>query len=201
VNPYNFFNKRVYIFLGILLVGVLIYGIFLDKGTLEINAKPVEISVKVKNKTYTTPLKIKLREGNYKITATKDGYIDQETTIRIKPFKTTKLYFDMISTQVIEPTHFTIPDEVNQLPINTDHFRIYFTYDINTFTISPHINYTNENPKTFMEENWDKYEQYAYEALDWLDDHGLGKDVRTKNSMEIDWVMKEFWPAGTSINY
>lgn len=201
MNPYNFFNKRVYIFLAILLAGILIYGIFFDKGTLEINAQPTEISVQVKNKSYTTPFSIKLREGNYKILATKDGFKDQETTIRVKPFKTTKLYFDMISHSVIEPTKFTIPDAVEQLPVATDQFRIYFTYDTNTLTIVPNIQVGNENPLTFMEKKWDTYTRDAQAALTWLENHGLGKDIRSKNSIEIEWWGKEFWPQGKSINY
>lgn len=94
------------------------------------------------------------------------------------------------------PCDYPLPIAVEQLPVKKPHFRIYITFDIGTLTMVPNIPCGNENPQEFMKKNWKKYVAYSHEALQWLEDHKLGRKVRQEWAISLDWWGKEFWPRG-----
>jgi len=94
------------------------------------------------------------------------------------------------------PCDWPLPKAVGQLPVKKPHFRINFVFDSPTMTIVPAIPCGNENPLIFMKRNWKKYNAYGHEALQWLEDHKLGRSVRKEWNIKIDWWMREYWPRG-----
>lgn len=202
MSGFDQYKKLIILALGILALFIIyeiIFNVFFNKGTLEINAKPTEITIAVRKKSYKTPLNILLPSGTYLINASKDGFTDQEATIQIKRSQVTKLYFDMISNEVIEPTRYKIPEAIHQLPIETSNFRMDWEYDSNTITIVPMLQYGNDNPEIFIKQNWSQYEKFGMEALQWLEDNGIGRKIREENQIRINWWLEEFWSSEASI--
>ena len=94
------------------------------------------------------------------------------------------------------PCDYPLPIAVGQLPVRKPHFWINITFDTGTLTMAPKLPLGNENPLIFMERNWKKYNTYGHEALQWLEDHQLGRTVRRQWPIKLDWWGKEFWPRG-----
>lgn len=81
-------KKILFIALAILIVAVVVLILMNSKGSLIINTKDTEVSVNIGTTEFTTfPQKLKLKKGVYYIRATKEGYLDYDTEVKISPFK------------------------------------------------------------------------------------------------------------------
>ncbi len=95
---------------------------------------------------------------------------------------------------VSSPTQLT---QLNQLPIETNDFKITYDPDQNTLTITPNILFdSTQTPSDFFKKNWDQYNTDAHVALKYLEDHQLGKTFRTNFGIKIVWWQQAWWPAG-----
>lgn len=90
-----------------------------------------------------------------------------------------------------------LPIAVGKLPVDTAHFRIDIIFDAAEMTIVPNIPFTAQNaPQYFFKTYWQDYERYGHEALSWLENNNLGKKVRQKYHIKIQWWGQEWWPKG-----
>ena len=101
------------------------------------------------------------------------------------------------------PNNPTSPSELaqfKQLPTENDHFKITYDASQNSLTIVPKIPFdSSEAPATFFQQYWTGYQNYAYEALDWLSAHQMDQTFRTNFGVKIIWWGQEWWPAGAKI--
>lgn len=88
-------------------------------------------------------------------------------------------------------------DVIQQLPYETEHFRIYYDNYYEAFIIVPIISFYSseeETPQEQIARQWPQYEQFAKEALAWLKSRGANL-----NEIPIQWSQHEFWPEGKEI--
>lgn len=92
---------------------------------------------------------------------------------------------------------YEVTDFLQKLPKETDHYRIEFDYEENQILIVPKITVRgDENPKDEFARQWSTYEQYAKEALAWMQTEKF--DLK---AFEIQWWGQEWWPSGKQISY
>jgi len=95
---------------------------------------------------------------------------------------------------VATPQYQSITQE---LPYETEHFRIYYDNYYEAFIIVPIISFYSseeETPQEQIARQWPQYEQFAKEALAWLKSRGANL-----NEIPIQWSQHEFWPEGKEI--
>ena len=91
-------NKKMIIILiisliAIIIVGILIYFLANNKGTLVIESDLKKINVEINSNKYSenTPFKMSLKSGTYEIKVSQENYADYNQQIEIKRGKITKI--------------------------------------------------------------------------------------------------------------
>lgn len=186
-------NRKIFIISGAVLLIVILVVIanliFPPKGTFIVNAQPTQIIIKINNKSYQTPLKIDLRKGKYTVTAEKEGFMPQTADVTINYRRETKLYFDMVSRDVIEPSK--VPDQIKELVHSNDHFSIEIALDGTNdivITLLAILNAgINGPPMEVQEAEYNnQLKDYKKEALDWIKSKGVDP-----NKLKLKWLPEE----------
>jgi len=91
--------------------------------------------------------------------------------------------------------------QLNQLPVETEEFRITYNLDQNTLTIVPKIPFdSSQAPQLFFKKYWSQYQTYGQNALKWLNEHQMDKIFRETYGVKLIWWGEEWWPEGASIS-
>ncbi len=79
------YKKILYIVLGVLGVGIIVYFLFFYKTTLTINTIPETAQIEIAGNVSTGSTQIKLMPGDYKLKISQQGYVTYEKNIKAKP--------------------------------------------------------------------------------------------------------------------
>jgi len=200
IRTLNHKTKKIFLIVaGTLALLILVAALFGSSGTLSATSTPTPIKVKINNTEYQTPFTTRLRTGEYKVEATKENYMPIETTIIIRPFSKTEINFPMVSTDN-EDIEYADIEALAKLPYDEEHFGLDYIPDVRVLEVIPRIPFdSSAPPEWFFNEYWSDYENYGKEALQWLEQNGLGQKVREENQITIKWWGQDLWPAGAKI--
>jgi hypothetical protein len=172
------------------------------KTFLKITSEPSRIEIYIGNKRekYQTPVTIPMAPGKYTIWGAKTGYETAQQQVAVKRGQTNNLHIQL--KKAIEPPEGAplnppTQPKIKNLPFETDHFRVDWDENNQKYLLVPNIPFTAfEAPQVQIKNNWNLYEKYAKEALEWLKKQGV---TPTKNN--IEWWAEEWWPEGKTISF
>ena len=198
-------NSNRKIFVAGLIAILLIAGVAITKklrGSLLVTSfSDGAVTVVVDGRAYQTPVSIRLKAGEYTITAFAPGKETQTYRVVLKSKEIESLVIDLpesfkaLSDLFPTDTAAKLYPLIYALPYDTDHFSIVFKPTTKSFLIAPKITIgQGENPLEEFARQWATYEQFALEALDFIRSNEV--DPKT---LTIEWLYQEFWPEGKEI--
>lgn len=159
------------------------------------------VTVVVDGRAYQTPVSIRIKAGEYTITAFAPGKETQTYRVALKSREIENLVIDLpesfkaLSDLFPADMAAKLYPLIFALPYSTDRFSVVFKPAAKSFLISPKITIgQGENPLEELARQWAIYEQFALEALDFIRSNGV--DPKT---LTIEWLYQEFWPEGKKI--
>ncbi len=183
-------KKMFYYFGGIFFVFIsacfVVY--FLSFGKIEVSSDPNGAIIKYNGKERKAPFIVRLKKGNYDITANLENYPPQTKNVKVESRKTAKVDFNLKVGEPVENVNvgfgfddpifkrtsdYSIdpPSDPNKYDITIRVFAIF-----NAGVNGPPI---EEQEKTYNEQ----LKQYKSEALDWIKQQEIDP-----NDLKIEWV-------------
>jgi hypothetical protein len=191
------------IVVGIIIgVGVALWVIFvpiLKRGTVEISTShdPAHFFF-VNNEglkdTFESPKKLSLEPGFYTIYLYKEKFEPVQKSFEVIKNKNVELKLTLkpVEEERTEAETQMGSPIAKKLPHETEHFRIEYHSEDNSYFIVPKIPFTSsEAPQTEFEKNWNNYLAWGKEALQWLKEQNLNPDY-----ISIIWWGEDWWPEG-----
>lgn len=174
---------------SLILIAAVVLALIPKNGTLIIKSNQDNTKIEINKKNYTAPAQVSLRKGNYKITATKQGFIDYETSTIVDYKKETVVNIDMVSRDLIEPS--LIDEKLLNLTEDNNHFVIELATDgindlIVTLLATNNGGMTEESNRIKTEIYKQQLSQYKQEALDYIKNNGADP-----NNLKITWIPNE----------
>lgn len=199
-------TKKILITAAVIIILIIAFEIFFQtrKTTVNITSDPVNIEVDIGQSIYQTPTTIKIKPGKYRVWGLKEKYLTYDKFNKFYYGKENNLYIKLEVDPEPEPTEGAPPPgyvekkpQIKNLPYENNHFRILWDIAYNKYIIVPKIPFGPEDaPVETMRNNWNQYQQYSKEALDWMKNQGV-----TPSKDNIIWWMQDFWPEGAAINF
>lgn len=186
-----------------ILIALIIWLVWPKKTILDLTSNPDKATIFIGNKTYQTPLKLRVAAGTISISAFKDGYLSYSQEVEIKKGKTNTVKINMIRTsnKVDILSEEGLRGVFSQIPFNNTHFKIDWDENRN-LVITPNVDcgQMGTSIRSCIKDNWSQYENYGKEALKWLNDNKMDQKTLDTYKIKISWWFEEFWPANANIS-
>jgi len=167
----------------ILVVGTLYLTSQFVFGTITIISPQQEAQVSLQNDIYAYPLphSYRLKPGKYTFALDAPGHVEKRATLTNYAFLKKQYTVTLLPNVNYENAHVSIQ----------------YTSEKQVYIIVPKIDFPiPDDPKAQLASQWNIYEKYAKEALDYIKSRGV--DPKT---LPIEWWLQDWWPTGKRIEY